>query len=79
MYCVSESWECASYLTQLSNDLSDNLKNSISDLIHAVAGVAVDNLRNGETGPVKRLRTRLLEEVGEHAEGKENKGRIKSY
>lgn len=27
MYCVSEPWECASYLTQLFNDLSDNLSN----------------------------------------------------
>ena len=50
---------------------------SMVDLIDAVAGVAVDNPRNGETRPVKRLRTRLLEEVGEHAESRDDKGTSK--
>ena len=49
-------------------------KPSLIDLVDDVAGIAVDNPRNGEARPVKRLRTRLLEDVGELTENREEKG-----
>ena len=50
---------------------------SLLCLVDEVLGTAVDNPRMGESRPVKRLRTRLLEDVGELSEGRDDKGTSK--
>ena len=52
-------------------------KPSLVDLVDQVLGTATDNPRTGEPRPVKRLRTRLLEDVGEPAENRDEKGTSK--
>ena len=49
-------------------------KLSLVDLVDQALGTATDNPRTGEPRPIKRLRTRLLEDVGEPAENRDEKG-----
>jgi hypothetical protein len=52
-------------------------KPSLLGLVDATLGTAADNPRTSEALPIKRLRTRLPEEVGEPTDGRDDKGMSK--